>query len=138
MSTFPRQERLNSRKRIEFLVTQGRKLHVPPFRIAWCLSDSAPGTFQFEAAFSVPKRKHKKAARRNRIKRKMKEAFRLNKEPFRENCAQQQQTLSLLLVYTPKKELDYAAMEKAMREVFRLLEKEIKSQTQQPPGLFKR
>lgn len=130
MSKFPKQERLNSRKRIGFLVTQGHTLYAYPLRILWCLSDSPYGAFHLEAAFSVPRRKHKKAIRRNRIKRKMKEAFRLNKEAFRQNCSGRIQTLSLLVIYTPKKEVDYATMEKGMQAAIRILENKLAAQTQ--------
>lgn len=130
MSKFPKQERLNSRKRIGFLVAQGHSLYAYPFRILWCLSDSPYGAFHLEAAFSVPKRKHKKATGRNRIKRKMKEAFRLNKEAFRQNCSGRIQTLSLLVIYTPKKEVGYDTMERGMQEAFRLLKNQLPAQTQ--------
>jgi len=130
MSKFPKQERLNSRKRIGYLVTQGHNLNVYPFRILWCLSDSPSHSFHLEAAFSVPKRKHKKAVSRNRLKRKMREAFRLNKEAFKNTCSTHTQTLSLLVIYTPGKEVDYATIEKGMQQTFRLLEKKLIPQTQ--------
>ena len=121
MSKFPKQERLNSQKRISFLVTRGNSLYAYPFRVLWCLEESAHHAFHMEAAFSVPKRKHNKATRRNRIKRRMKEAFRLNKESFRQSCADGKQTLSLLFIYTPRQETDYRVMEKGMQETFRQL-----------------
>ena len=130
MSKFPKQERLNSLKRIAYLVNQGHTLHAYPFRIRWCVGDSSDAAFHLEAAFSVPKRKHKKATRRNRIKRKMREAFRLNKEDFKERCGLRTQTLSLLVIYTPQKDEAYATMEKGMQEAFRLLENKLKTQTQ--------
>jgi|SRR6056297_640652 len=130
MSKFPKQERLNSRKRIAYLVNQGHTLYAYPFRIRWCMGDSPDAALHLEAAFSVPKRKHKKATRRNRIKRKMREAFRLNKEGFRERCGLRAHTLSLLVIYTPRKDEAYATMEKGMQEAFRLLENKLKTQTQ--------
>jgi ribonuclease P protein component len=129
MSKFPKEERLNSRKRIAYLVSQGQPLHAFPFRVHWCLSQAACDGFHLEAAFSVPKRKHKKATSRNRIKRKMREAFRLHKETFKTSLDGVNQTLSLLIIYTPKKEVDYHTMEKGMMELFSTLEKKLNEKT---------
>ena len=129
MSKFPKEERLNSRKRITYLVSQGHSLHAYPFRVRWCLSGATGDGFHLEAAFSVPKRKHKKATGRNRIKRKMREAFRLQKEPFKTSLGGVNQALSLLIIYTPKNEVDYHTMEKGMKEVFSILEKKLNAQT---------
>lgn len=129
MSKFPKEERLNSRKRIAFLVAQGHSFHAYPFRVHWCLSQAAGDGFHLEAAFSVPKRKHRKATSRNRIKRKMREAFRLQKEPFKTSLAGVNQFLSLLIIYTPKKETDYPTMEKGMKELLNILEKKLNEKT---------
>lgn len=129
MSKFPKEERLNSRKRIASLVSQGHLFHAYPFRVHWCPSQAATDGFHLEAAFSVPKRKYKKATSRNRIKRKMREAFRLHKETFKTSLGGVNQFLSLLIIYTPKNEVDYHTMEKGMIELLSILEKKLNEKT---------
>lgn len=60
-----------------------------------------------QVAFSVPKRRFKKAVDRNRIKRQMREAYRLNKTILNENYA-------IVFVYLPHDKLDYKTIEVAM------------------------
>ncbi|HOS48302.1 MAG TPA: ribonuclease P protein component, partial [Bacteroidia bacterium] len=47
---------------------------------------------------SAPKRKMKKAVDRNRMKRLMREAFRLNKQPILDYCRQHQVGLAILFI----------------------------------------
>ncbi len=129
MSRFPKKERLNSQKRLQELVTQGHSLYVYPFKVLWLVSEEGRDDFHLQIAFSVPKRKFKRAVHRNRIKRKMREAFRLQKDPFKASLAQVPQTLSILLIYTPKKEVAFSAMSAAVEQMLGRLKKAIHSQT---------
>jgi ribonuclease P protein component len=58
-----------------------------------------------QVAFVVPKRLFKKSSQRNRIKRLLREAYRLNKLPLIEFLQQQQQAAHLIFIYTHKEEL---------------------------------
>ena len=65
---------------------------------------------------SVPKRLHKRANVRNLLKRRMREAYRLNKEPLREICIRENIRLSLGLLYTSGEIADYKTIEHAVRK----------------------
>ncbi|MGM0531653.1 MAG: ribonuclease P protein component [Bacteroidota bacterium] len=124
-------ERLSSQKEITFLVKEGNTLFCYPFRILWSASQNAQGApFHIQAAFSVPKRKFKKAVQRNTIRRRMKEAFRLNKEPFKKEMEQYPLTLSLLIIFTPSNELNFAKIEAGMKKAFHILKKALSEKTQ--------
>ncbi|MBV6404661.1 MAG: ribonuclease P protein component [Flavobacteriales bacterium] len=79
--TFPKQERLCGRPRIQRLMDQGRSVHVPPFRLTGLfmeLDQPVPA----QVAFAVPKRNLPRAVDRNRARRRMREAYRLHKHSY--------------------------------------------------------
>jgi ribonuclease P protein component len=74
----PKNERLHSQKLIKELFDKGSSFFLYPFKvIALDMPNAEKGTYQ--VLFSVSKKKIKKAVDRNLVKRRMKEAYRLNK-----------------------------------------------------------
>ncbi|UCS95136.1 ribonuclease P protein component [Echinicola marina] len=73
----PKNERLHSKKLIKELFDKGSSFFLYPFKVIYLPLDQAEETNQ--VLFSVSKRKIKKAVDRNFIKRRVKEAYRLNK-----------------------------------------------------------
>lgn len=73
--------RLKSSKVIDQLFMDGKSFTVFPFRVIYKFTKLPVTTyaFQLQAGFSVSKRHFKKAVDRNRIKRLMREAYRLQK-----------------------------------------------------------
>lgn len=78
-NTFKKGERLKSRKLIKLLFEKGKRLKSFPIHLLYLEIDHDTD-FPVQAGFSAPKRYHKKAVDRNRIKRLMREAFRLHKK----------------------------------------------------------
>lgn len=78
-----------------------------------------PNPIKPEAAVmvSVPKRLHKRANVRNLLKRRMREAYRLNKEPLRELCTQHHIRLSIGLLYSSGEIADFNTIENAVRKI---------------------
>ncbi len=76
--TFNKGERLCSKKSIDTLFRSGASIMAFPLRIQYLLTrcdDNNP----VKVLFSVPKKRFKRAVKRNIIRRRMREAFRLNK-----------------------------------------------------------
>lgn len=77
--TFRKEERLCSRSLIEKLFHNGSSFVVYPFRVVYLsISDELP--IGVQVLISVPKRKVKQAVMRNKIKRKIREVYRLQKD----------------------------------------------------------
>jgi ribonuclease P protein component len=75
--SFPKSERLYKKKAIQELFDKGSSFYLYPFRVFFQKSPDSESHNQ--AMFSVSKRNFKKATDRNLLKRRMREAYRLNK-----------------------------------------------------------
>ena len=106
--TFPKIEKLKRQKIIERLFSEGFSYNSFPLK-AFCISESSLVTTQ--AAFSVPKRRFKNAVDRNRIKRQIREAYRLQKESFEKESGKK---IAVLFMYTGKDQAQFDSLLKAM------------------------
>ncbi len=113
---FPKTERLRGERTITSLFEQGQSGFVYPFRYVYQLSGDAPQG-GVAVLVTVPKRNHKRANRRNLLKRRTREAYRLNKHPLAATAATAGKSAQLALVYTAKEEASYAEVEKAVRRI---------------------
>ncbi len=120
--TFSKHEKLCSKRNIE-KVFQGKKvLHLFPFSIYYQIFEQADKV-PVKIAFGVSKKTHKKATDRNRIKRLMREAFRLNKG--KTNSSTKEKQLAIILVYHAKQMMNYEEMELKWKEALIELNKKI-------------
>lgn len=118
-NTLGKKERLKSKKLIERLFEEGKKIKKFPVRLIYLKIDF-PKINYAQASFSVPKRNFKKAVDRNRIKRLLKEAYRLEKRKFFENSSF---PFVLMFTYLGKKEPKLSEVQEKIRELFTLLVK---------------
>lgn len=77
MFEFKKENKIQSRLEIESLYEKGSKLKAFPIKLIYLLEPESGS--KLKSAFAVPKRSFKLAVNRNKIKRRMREAFRLNK-----------------------------------------------------------
>ncbi len=76
--TYSIKDKLKSKKRIEQLFTNGNVVTAYPLRLVY-LNTKFEDNSTLKTGISVSKRLHKTAVSRNRIKRLLREAYRLNK-----------------------------------------------------------
>lgn len=110
--TLSKQERLSSLKDIESLFTEGHSLIKYPFRLVWRQSP-LPEDFPVRIMFSVSKKKFPRAVDRNRVKRLMRESYRLLK-PDLFTAFPSDLTFHLGLIYTGNEILELESIQKRM------------------------
>ena len=111
----PKQERLCSLHAQRRLFTEGVSGFVYPFRYNTYIEKSTPSTV--EVLFSVPKRNHKRANKRNLLRRRMKEAYRLQKHPLWQHVEATGVAIDMALVYSSKEVVAYKTIENAIRRI---------------------
>jgi ribonuclease P protein component len=90
---------------------------------------AGPGKVPVLMAVSVPKRLFKKAVDRNLLKRRIREAYRLNKQQLDGLVLPAGQTLHLLIQYQRKEILDFHRIESGLLEGFEKLRQEFHEKT---------
>ena len=79
MYTFKKEERLCNKKLIDGLFHNGSSFLCYPYKASWMFTDGEQ-QFPVQIVFSVAKKRYKRAVDRNLVKRRMREAYRLNKQ----------------------------------------------------------
>lgn len=120
MPSFTRPERLKSRKAISSLFRGGHSFVAYPLRVVW--KESSPylaAMSRVQVLISVPKRNFKTAVARNRLKRQIREAYRLQKQEFYDKIEASDLHISLMVSYIAKEAVPYAEIEAGVRKLIR-------------------
>jgi ribonuclease P protein component len=104
---FPKSEKLRLKRDIEHLYAKGQNTYKYPISIRYVLLDGEGTNL---CAVSVPKRKFKKAVDRNRIKRQLREAYRLNKHILMDSTTH----FHMMIVYSSAEKETYQKIEKTI------------------------
>lgn len=112
-TTYSQKEKLKSRKLIDQLFAQGKSVSNYPIKLIY-LNTELPENVKIQAGVAVPKKNFKSAVKRNRIKRLLREAYRLNKHTVFNNS---EATFAFLFLYLGKEMPRYPEIEKAMTGV---------------------
>jgi ribonuclease P protein component len=110
--TFKKTERLTGQQEIGQLRASGRTYTTYPFRVYWMAvpeKNHAP----VQVAFSVSKKRFKKAVVRNKIRRRVKEAYRKHKEVL-SWVADEGEKIVVLVVYISDEVLSYSMIEEKL------------------------
>ncbi|GAL69456.1 ribonuclease P protein component [Jejuia pallidilutea] len=97
--TYPKQEKLKSKKLIEQLFTEGQSVTAFPLRLVY-LGTTFDDAVIAKTGVSVSKRHFKTAVDRNHIKRLLREVYRLNKAVYFNNLTTQH---AFMILYIAKK-----------------------------------
>ena len=75
---------------------------------------------------TVPKKRFKRAVKRNRIKRLMRESYRINKHSLYELCNEHNISLQIAFGYVSDTEVDFVEIQEKMRKALARIETKIK------------
>ena len=115
---FKKEDKLKSRKAIEELFATGKSFSSFPFRIVWLPSNNQA---TLQAGVGVSNRNFKKAVDRNRIKRLMREAYRLQKNELQKQLQDNEKSMSVFFLYQGKELPGYDTVFEKMGTVIRRL-----------------
>ena len=121
----PKSERLSGKYNIDHLFTNGESFVVYPFRIVYAFT--TPEYVEAPAAMfvSVPKKRFKRAVKRNFIRRRVKEAYRLNKTVITDLLKENDLHLSFAIIYLDKELREYNVIEPKIREMLRQIKNKV-------------
>lgn len=123
--TFKKEERLKSKKLLSQLFSKGASFSAFPLRVVWTPNLAPQSKAPAQMALSVPKKKFNKAAHRNLLRRRIREAYRLNKHLLYKDIADCQHQYGFMFIYVAKEALPFEKIETAMVKALQRLAKDI-------------
>jgi ribonuclease P protein component len=122
-NTLGKQERLKSKKLIEKLYSEGSSVKMFPLRMMF-VQTAHTSDFPCQVGVSVAKRNFKKAPDRNRLKRLMRETYRLQKEIVYNNL---EQPYVFMISYIGREEIKYEELYPKMEKLLTLFVEKVKN-----------
>ncbi len=113
--SFSKQERICNRNDFQKLLSEGKSLYCYPFRYIYLWKEAT--SFSARIAISVSKKKFKRAVDRNKIKRLIRESYRLEKEILYQKYAGNAQSIDILIIYTETKKISFHFIRKRIIEL---------------------
>ena len=121
-NTLGKQERLKSKKLIEKLYAEGDSVKTFPLRLMY-VQTAHTSEFPCQVGVSVAKRNYKLAADRNRLKRLMRETYRLQKQIVYNNL---DKPYVFMISYIGKEEIKYEDLHLKMEKLLTLFIDKVK------------
>jgi len=120
--TLRKEERLRGERVFSYLFDHGHTFFQTPYKVFW-LKTSDTALYPVRFAVSVPKRRFKRAVKRNLLKRRTREVFRINKQILNVAITDNHQ-VHLLVIYASDKLLTYAELEESMKKILQRIAQE--------------
>lgn len=114
-ASYPKKEKLKSKKLIDLLFTKGQSVSAFPLRLVY-LESTFNDDVILKTGVSVSKRHFKSATDRNRIKRLLRESYRLNKADYFNNITTQ---YAFMILYIGNDKPTFAQIESRMKLLFK-------------------
>ncbi|RDC58640.1 ribonuclease P protein component [Pedobacter chinensis] len=119
MYTFKKEERLCSRKHLDLLFKNGSSFLLYPFRISYLFIDETTEV-PVQVVINIPKKRYKRAVDRNLLKRRIREAYRLNKlENFYSQLPTDKGLLLFSIQFVGKEKYDFVFIQKKLIATFK-------------------
>lgn len=119
---FTKEEKLCSAKSIDSLFSVGESFIAYPLRVVYLIHEEPEFDRQNASVMiSVPKRKFKRAVKRNRIKRLVREVYRLNKHGLVALLNTQNKRMDIAFLYLKDELPEFAEIEKSVLKAIAIL-----------------
>lgn len=124
--TLGKNERLKSRKSIDFLFSEGKRISVPPFRLHYRIQPAKENLstsllpLQIKMGVGVSVKHFKKAVDRNRVKRLVRETYRLQKPVL--SAKPRNGELDIFIIYNDRELPEYQDLYEKMGLLLKKLE----------------
>ncbi|MEZ4721352.1 MAG: ribonuclease P protein component [Flavobacteriales bacterium] len=122
---FPREERLKSKKLIDSLFQKADRSFQPPLIAVWKLMPLTE-SLSAQVGFSVPKKHYKRAVTRNLIKRRLREAYRLQKQVLQDALIAKDKQIAILFITSKTDNISYDELSAKMMLLLRDIAANIK------------
>ena len=119
---YPKTEKLKHKITLDALFKDGKAVTVFPLRLIYLPIEHRDGS-QIKTGVSVSKRLHKTAVTRNKIKRQLREAYRLKRPKYFNKSST---PLALMILYLSKDTPDYELIESKMDKALAKLQVKLK------------
>jgi ribonuclease P protein component len=125
--TYQKKDKLKSRKQTQHLFSTGQAINVFPIRLIYTIepmvsnAESASATSVLQAGVGAPSRTFRKAVQRNRVKRLLREAYRLEKPNFISQAALDNKRVNLFFLYTDAIVLTQVEIQGKLKEALSIL-----------------
>ncbi len=120
--TYGKKDKLKSRKQIALLFKDGKSFTVFPLKCIWLYEPASEVPLTIKCGVTAQKRNFAKAVDRNKIKRHLREAWRLQKPTLEARSEELTGALSLFFLYVGKDEEALKSISGAMQKSISKLE----------------
>ena len=124
MFEFPKKQKLCNETAIKEMFSNGKSFVIHPIRLVW-KEEGNSDTVAIKSIIVVPKKQLKLAADRNIVRRRMKEAYRLNKSAIESFLVDKNKQLNIAIIYQNEKILSYKVIEEKIKLILGRLREEI-------------
>jgi ribonuclease P protein component len=121
INSYNAKEKLKSRKLLDRLFTEGRSFSVFPLKVFF-MPLTEPVDHTVKAGVGVSAKHFRKAVDRNRIKRLLRECYRLNKQSLYASVTSKQKPVAVFFLYIGKELPDYLLLNQKMQAALQKLE----------------
>ena len=118
--TLSKEERLSWKRYIDLLFAKGQSFVAFPLRVVY-LPVEEESLAPVSILISVPKKKFKRAVKRNLIKRQIREVYRVRKYTLIDPLVEKNSRMLVAFLYLDKEIRSFAEMEKAMTKALTTL-----------------
>jgi len=126
--SYSAKEKLKSRKLMEELFSGGKSFSVFPVKLFY-KEVKEPIDFPVKAGVGASSKRFKKAVERNRIKRLLRESYRLNKLPLIEFATREKKQVAVFFLFIDKVLPDYTILQEKMPLLIDKLIKQLNENT---------